>query len=131
MHYYLKFPSIMSKKELTPFVATHPGEMIKDELKERGMTQKQLADQTGIKPSVLSETINGKRSVSLSVAVALEKALGIPADIWMNLQTQYDLDKANIAARDNQHETVTVTIPVRDRNLLQELVRKFGWACVF
>ena len=27
-------------KNLTPFVATHPGEMIKDELKERGMTQK-------------------------------------------------------------------------------------------
>ena len=41
----------MSKKALTPFVATHPGEMIKDELKERGMTQKQLSEQTGIKPS--------------------------------------------------------------------------------
>ena len=64
------------------------------------MTQKQLAAETGIKPSVLSETINGKRSVSLNVAVALEKALGIPADIWMNLQTQYDLDTANIAERD-------------------------------
>lgn len=120
----------MSKKELTPFVATHPGEMIKDELKERGMTQKELSAQTGIKASVLSETINGKRSVSLSVAVALEKALGISADIWMNMQTQYDLDTANIAKRDNQRQTVTVTIPVRDRNLLQELVRKFGWACV-
>ena len=125
----------MSKKVLTPFIATHPGEMIKDELKERGMTQKQLADETGIKASVLSETINGKRSVSLNVAVALEKALGIPADIWMNMQTQHDLDTANIAERiaerDNQRETVSVTIPIRDRNLLQELVRKFGWACVF
>lgn len=80
---------------------------------------------------MLSETINGKRSVSLSVAVALEKALGIPADIWMNMQTQYDLDAANIAERDNQRETVTITIPARDHNLLQELVRKFGWACVF
>ena len=110
----------MSKKVLTPFVATHPGEMIKDELKERGITQKQLAAETGIKPSV-----------SLSVAVALEKALGISADIWMNMQTQYDLDTANIAERDNQRETVSVTIPMRDRNLLQELVRKFGWACVF
>jgi len=90
-----------------------------------------LADQTGIKPSVLSETINGKRSVSLNVAVALEKALDIPADIWMNLQTQHDLDTANIAERDNQRETIAVTIPVRDRSLLQELVRKFGWACVF
>ena len=116
---------------MTPFVATHPGEIIKDELKERGITQKQLADQTGIKPSVLSETINGKRSVSLSVAVALEKALGIPADIWMNLQAQHDLDTANIAERDNKRETVAVTIPVRDRNLLQEIVRRFGLACVF
>ena len=70
----------MNKNNLTPFAATHPGEMIKDELKERGMTQKQLAMEAGIKPSVLSETINGKRSVSLNVALALEKALGIPAD---------------------------------------------------
>ena len=121
----------MSKKELTPFVATHPGEMIKDELKERGMTQKQLAEETGIKTSVLSETINGKRSVSLSVAVALEKALDIPADVWMNMKTQYDLDKANIAKREEKHETVSLTIPIKDRNLLKELVRKFGWACVF
>ena len=121
----------MSKKELIPFEATHPGELIKDELKARGMTQKQLADETGIKPSVLSETINGKRSISLNVAAALEKVLDIPADMWMNMQTQYDLDSANIAVRDNKRETVAVTIPMRDRNLLRELVRKFGWACVF
>lgn len=121
----------MNKKELIPFAATHPGELLKDELKERKMTQKQLANDTGIKPSVLSETINGKRSISLNVAVALEKALGIPADVWMNMQTQYDLDSANIADRNNQRETVSLTIPVRDHNLLQDLVRKFGWACVF
>ena len=121
----------MNKKELIPFAATHPGELLKDELKERKMTQKQLAHDTSIKPSVLSETINGKRSISLNVAVALEKALGIPADVWMNMQTQYDLDSANIADRNNQRETVSLTIPVRDHNLLQDLVRKFGWACVF
>lgn len=111
-----------------PIIATHPGELIKDELKERKMTQKQLANETGIKPSVLSETINGKRSISLNVAVALERVLGIPADMWMNLQTQYDLDSAHIAERDNQRETISVTIPVRDRNLFRELARKFGWA---
>ena len=111
-----------------PIIATHPGELIKDELKERKMTQKQLANETGIKPSVLSETINGKRSISLNVAVALERVLGIPADMWMNLQTQYDLDSAHIAECDNQRETISVTIPVRDRNLFRELARKFGWA---
>ena len=115
---------------MTPFVATHPGEMIKDELKERNMTQKQLAVESGIKASVLSETINGKRSVSLNVAVALEKVLGVPADVWMNMQTQYDLDTANIAARGNEKETVEVIIPVHDRNLLKEIARKFGWACM-
>ena len=70
------------------------------------------------------------RNSSLQVAVALEKALGIPAEVWMNLQTQYDLDTAKIAERDDQRETIAVTIPVRDRNLLRELVRKFGWVCV-
>ena len=120
----------MNKESLTPFVATHPGEMIKDELKERNMTQKQLTAESGIKASVLSETINGKRSVSLNVAVAIEKVLGVPADVLMNMQTQYDLDTANIASRSNEKETVEVIIPVRDRNLLKEIARKFGWACM-
>lgn len=121
----------MSKKDFTPFVATHPGEMIKDELKERHMTQKELAIAAGIPTSVLSETINGKRSVSMSVAMALEKVLEIPAELWMNLQTQYDLDSANIAQRENSRETVTVTIPKRDKTLFRELAHKFGWACMF
>lgn len=95
-------------KDLTPFIATHPGEIIRDELKERGMTQKQLSEQTGIKTSVLSETINGKRSVSMNVAIALEKALGIPAEIWMNLQNQYDLDKTkNILDNLSQYKSET------------------------
>ena len=118
-------------KKLRPFIATHPGELIKDELKERNLTQKELSEMTGIKPSVLSETINGKRSVSLNVAIALEKALGIPAEIWMNLPTQYDLDSAQIAEHEKQKETVSITIPISDLNLLREISRKFGWACMF
>lgn len=117
-------------KEQVPFVATHPGELIKDELKERGLTQKRLAEMTGIKASVISETISGRRSVSQNMAVALEKALGIPAEMWMNLQTQYNLDSAGIAERNGRKETIPVTIPVQDRNLLKEVVRKFGWACM-
>ena len=120
----------MNEREYTPVVATHPGELIRDELKERGMTQKQLAAEMDVKPSVLSETVNGKRAVSVNMALALEKVLGIPADIWLNMQTQYDLDVASIAERDNQRETIKVTIPVRDRGLLKEIARKFvGPAC--
>lgn len=130
MHCCLKYLNIMNKDNITPFVATHPGEMIKDELRERKLTQKQLALETGIKPSVLSETINGKRPVSKNMALALEQTLGIPADIWMNLQTQYDLDSVRIAEGNNLRETVSVTIPVNDRNLLKEIARKFGWVCM-
>ena len=126
----LQYTSIMNNKAQVPFVATHPGELIKDELKERKLTQKKLAEMTGIKASVISETISGKRSVSMNMAVALEKALGIPAEMWMNLQTQYNLDTAGIADRDGRKETIPVTIPVQDRNLLKEIVRKFGWACM-
>ena len=115
---------------MTPYVATHPGQLIKDELRERRMTQKQLADLAGIRPSVVSETIHGKRNVSLTVAIGLEKAFGIPVDMWMNMQTNYDLDTAAIAKRDKPCETVKVTIPVSDRKLLKEVARKFGWACL-
>ena len=119
----------MSRKTQTPFEATHPGELILDELKERGLTQKQLSERTGLKASVISETINGKRAISLNMAIALEKALGIPVDMWMNLQMQYNLDVAGILERGSQKETIPVTIPVKDRNLLKEIVLKFGWAC--
>jgi plasmid maintenance system antidote protein VapI len=85
---------------------------------------------TGIKASVISETIHGKRAVSMNMAVALEKALSIPAELWINLQTHYNLDSAGITNRDNERETVPVTIPVRDRGLLKEVVRKHGWVCL-
>lgn len=114
----------------TPFIATHPGEMIKDELLEREMTQKELAEKSGIKTSVLCEIINGKRSISVKVAQALEKALDIPAEIWLNMQTQYKLDLANIARRNEPSQTVQLNIPVSDRHLLKELARKFGWVCM-
>ena len=130
MRCYLKYLSIMNHKGLTPFIATHPGMMIKDELKARMMTQKQLATEMGVNPSVLSETIHGKRSVSVGMATKLEKCLGIPAEIWLNLQSQYELDSANISSHHHQRETITVTIPASDRKLLQEIARKFGWARV-
>ena len=117
----------MENKQI-PFVATHPGELIKDELRERHMTQKDLASITGIKASILCDTIHGKRPISIGVAQGLEKAFGIPVYIWINLQTQYDLDSANILRRDIELETISITIPSTDRTLVKELSRKFGWA---
>ena len=82
----------MNNNRRTPFIATHPGELIKDEIKARGITQKRLSEISGISPSILSETIKGRRSISLNMALALEKSLDIPAEVWLNLQDQYNLD---------------------------------------
>lgn len=72
----------------------HPGEMIKDEIVSRGISQRKLADMTGISPTVLNEVLNSKRSVSTEYALLFEAALGIDADIWIGLQNDYDKQKA-------------------------------------
>ena len=111
-----------------PFMAVHPGMMIKPELDERGISQKEFAKMLGTQPSHLSEVLNGKRALTTELAVKIENAIGLSAKILLSAQTQYELEAT---VEDNQHETVSVTIPIRDRSLLQELVRKFGWACIF
>ena len=117
LHYYLKYPSIM-KSDITPFIATHPGELIKDELRERNMSRKQLSEMSGVSASVLSDTINGKRGISLSVALAIEKALDIPAEMLMTMQGQYDVDMARIEGRSSESLFSSARI------LLENLLRK-------
>lgn len=114
-----------------PFMAVHPGMMIKPELEERGISQKQFAQMLDVQPSHLSEVLNGKRAITTELAIKIEKNIQIPAKMLLSAQAHYNLEAADTSNTDNQHETVSITIPVRDRTLLQELVRKFGWACVF
>lgn len=89
----------MNKIDRHPYIVTHPGELIRDEIKARGITQKRLSELSGISPSILSETIKGRRSISLNMAFGLEKSLEIPAEMWLNFQSQYDLDVAEANSR--------------------------------
>lgn len=84
----------MIANNLTPFEPTHPGEVLKDEIEYRGISQRKLALQMGISPRLLNEILNGKRSVSTQYALLFEAALGIDADIWIRMQTRYDMQKA-------------------------------------
>jgi HTH-type transcriptional regulator/antitoxin HigA len=87
----------MTTNTITPFKATHPGTLIKDELEVReDITQKDLAMMLGVKPSFLNEIIKGKRPITADIAILLEKALGISANYWMNFQSQYEIDLAKI-----------------------------------
>ena len=71
----------------------HPGEMIKDEITARGITQKELARQMGVSYTVFNEILNGKRPVTTEYALLLEAALGTDANIWIGLQADYNMQK--------------------------------------
>ncbi len=85
--------SSMIANNLTPFEPTHPGQLIRDELEERKMSQAKLAQQIGVSPSLLNDVINGKRAVNTELALLLEAALGIAAHIWLDLQSDYNMQK--------------------------------------
>ena len=76
------------------FYPTHPGEVLKDELEARGISQRKFADGIGMGYSVLNEILNGHRSLSTTSALIFEAALDIPADSLMRLQLKYDMQTA-------------------------------------
>ena len=114
-----------------PFMAVHPGMMIKPELEERGISQKDFAKMVGVQASHLSEILNGKRALTTDLALKIESAIGLPAKVLLSAQTQYELESANATSDSKEEETVAITIPIGDRNLLREIVRRFGWVGVF
>lgn len=84
----------MIANNLTPYMPTHPGEVIKDELEARGITQRQLADATGISYSVINEVLNKKRPVTIEYALLIGKALDIDAGLFVRMQSDYDIQMA-------------------------------------
>ena len=76
------------------FYPTHPGDILKEELEARKISQRSFAQQVGMSYSVLNELLNGKRPLTPSTALLFEAALGISADMLMNLQTRYNMQTA-------------------------------------
>lgn len=107
----------MATNNITPFEATHPVELVKDELKARGMSKKELATRMNIQQANLSRLLRGGTSISVDIARKLEQALGIPADYWISLQLQYDKDCAAIAQREEE-ERSAITVETSLHNVL-------------
>jgi len=71
---------------------THPGEMLLEEfLKPLGMSQSAFAVRLGVSFPRLNEIVRGKRAVTPDTALRLARVLGMPADFWLGLQTDWDL----------------------------------------
>ncbi len=76
--------------DMIPDHLTHPGEVLLDELEAREMSQVDLAKATGLSKTHISQLISCQRNVTSLMALKLEKALGIEAENWINLQSRYD-----------------------------------------
>ena len=81
----------MIANNLEPHYLTHPGEVIKDELESRGISQRRLAAQIGVPASQLNEMLNAKRPLNAEMALLIEQALGLDAAPLLSLQMKYNL----------------------------------------
>jgi addiction module HigA family antidote len=78
----------------------HPGRMLQEEfLAPAGITQRQFARKLGWTAAKLNELINGRRGVSAEAALDLSEELGTSAELWLNLQMQFDLRRAELRRR--------------------------------
>lgn len=68
----------------------HPGEVIKDEMDFLGMSQKRLAEATGISYTVISELIHCKRQVTVEYAMLFEAVLNLEAEMLLNMQMRFN-----------------------------------------
>jgi addiction module HigA family antidote len=75
--------------------AIHPGELLKDEIEYRGISQRQLAGQMGISYKVLNDILNQRRPLTTTNALLFEAALGISAGLVMRIQLKYNLQIAS------------------------------------
>lgn len=81
----------MIANNLEPHYLTHPGEVIKDELESRGISERRLAAEIGVPASQLNEVLNAKRQLSAEMALLIEQALGLDAAPLLSLQMKYNL----------------------------------------
>ena len=74
----------------------HPGEILLEEfLKEYEISQNRLGREIGMSPRAINEIVHGKRSITANSALRIAKFFGTSAQFWLNLQTNYDLEKAS------------------------------------
>lgn len=70
----------------------HPGEILLEEfLKPMGISINKVARDIGVPPGRISQIVNGKRSISADTALRLGVYFGVSPELWLGLQTDYDL----------------------------------------
>ena len=74
-------------------IAIPPGKILLDTIKALSMSQTELAKRMDLPVQVINEIIKGKKEITAGMAQQLEKVLGTPQHIWLNLERGYRLNR--------------------------------------
>lgn len=98
-----------------------PGDVIKEELEERGWSQRDLAEIMGVQPSVVSALIKGTKPISLDLARNLAAAFGNNAQFWVNMDAAYRLNLVT-----EKHTATTARSELYEVAPVNEMIKR-GW----
>ena len=113
----LRITTRTKESKVTLFVPTdrrptHPGEFLRDEFIEpMGLIQREVADALHISEVGLNLLLNGKKRLTAQMALRLERAFGVSAQTWLNMQIACDLYAA-------QHSSAAGVIEAEVRQLV-------------
>lgn len=79
-----------------PDYAVSPGEVLDDVLESMGMSRLELAKQSGMTIDEVAALMDGSSIVTAETARQLERALGMPAQLWLNLESLFQERSANV-----------------------------------
>ncbi len=85
--------------DLAGDVVAPPGKFLAEELEARGISQRALAAKMERSLQVINAIVRGKKSITAETALGLEKALGVSATFWLNLEMQHQLALARAKQR--------------------------------
>ncbi len=85
-------------KAIWPDIAIPPGDLLAETIEAKDLSQSELAKRMDRPIQVINEIIKGKRSITPETAIQLERVLGTPAYVWINLEKNYEYNKARLEA---------------------------------
>ena len=75
-------------------IVIHPGEQLAEELKELGMSAAELARRLDVPTNRITLILNGQRAITGDTALRLAHFFGTTAEFWLNLQSLYEIRRA-------------------------------------
>lgn len=92
----IRFRAKKLGKRIYSDLAIPPGEYLAEVIAAKGITQAELARRLGRPIQAVNEIIKGEKAITAATALQLERALDVPAHIWIGLESRYQLVKARI-----------------------------------